>query len=219
MRKPIILYSRQDPDLIALYDILGSKAFIRLVKDALRSLVRPGYHSEIPLPDGNVLKELPTDLSEKIHGIPVGLTFSENRDADVVSLLSKSRPRMCGNFIKQAVRFHIGARLSLSSFLTDCLETDKNPTQVIFLSGMPASPYAFVRHSDQTGKRVKKSDGISVPVKKEIKEEVIVKDPGNQAGFLSGGFPTMNVSETVTENASQEDEDMQDLLDSLLGDD
>lgn len=182
MRKPIILSGRQDPDLLALYETLGRKEFVKLVKDSLRRLVRAGYKSKVMLPE-----TVPSHLGDKAERIQIGLTFSDAKDADVTYLLDQCQKGMCGQLIKQAIRFHVGAMLTLPAFLSsEFCETlvCQNPMQVLFAIGDSPAPVRV-----QTVRKPATKQGATEKINKQ-KENRPEPVPETAPSFGGGGIPS-----------------------------
>ena len=220
MRKPIILSGKSDPDLISLYKALGKKDFIKLIKDSLRSLVRVGYRNEVTLPNG----QISTDFGKE-ERIIVGLTFSDVKDADVTLLLEKCQPRMCGLFIKQVLRFHVGGLLTLPAFLNEECRSKlnvANAMQVLILGGMPIQGVSYEMKPKRRGVTEKK-EKIGIPVKEKLENReapIPVSIPTPEYNIpIMGSSPLSAASEPISNNENVDEEaEMLSLLDGLLGD-
>ena len=119
MRTTITLYNKSDPDLLGLYEQVGSKEFSILLKDSLRTLVRPNYKAKDP----PLFINKYTGDRERI---PLGLSLTSKKDKDIEELLRHVRPGNLCVFCKMALRFYLGNVLSLSAFL----DLELNPTVV-----------------------------------------------------------------------------------------
>ncbi len=230
MRKPITLSGKNDPDLMALYERLGKKEFIKMIKDSLRCLVRAGYRNEVNIPisfkdgDGNVLPK-----ADKTKRIQVGLTFSDKKDADVTYLLDQVEKGMGGLFIKQAIRFHVGSLLILPAFLSNgfCenLRT-QSPIQVLFANeGEIPIGRGYVRRERRihTEEELPREEKRTIPQKEEKtypKEEEKKEPSFTLTGIPSFGMeePKIPKDEGIKPSTEDDEDEMLSLLDGLLGD-
>lgn len=221
MRKPIILSGKSDPDLISLYRALGKKEFIKLIKDSLRSLVRVGYQNEVSLPDGVIPIEY-----DKEDRIVIGLTFSDVKDADVTYLLDGCQPRMCGHFIKQVLRFHVGGLHTLPAFLNENISGKLLATaakQVLFLGSVTTSPVSRVQKPVREKKE--RRTVVSRPVREEkpvtLKEDSVTMEEKQNTfsmGTESYSAPSLGNETFETKKTIDEEAEVLSLLDGLLGD-
>lgn len=111
MAKAIYLSPTYDADLCNLYLDVGIKEFRKLLKDALKSIARPGYEPKTRVP--RIITK-----HENLPGrIRVVLNMASEADRDVIGLLNHIQPRKISLFCKMALRYHIGRGPVLSSLL------------------------------------------------------------------------------------------------------
>lgn len=118
---------RHDADLISLYNQIGRKAFVKIMKDALRTLVRVDYEpiftksTEIlpVLLDGSDKYSDNTKSADEEEKKPffVVVSFSAEKDKDIANLLLQVKPRKMGTFVKNAMRLLLGPYYTLGCLL------------------------------------------------------------------------------------------------------
>lgn len=208
MHKTIILSGKRDPDLVSLYRMVGSKEFTKLMKEALRMAVRPGYKPVTKLPEGFTLQ-----APENNEDIRVDLCVTSAKDADVEEVLSHVLPRELGLFAKQAMRFSMGAVSVLQAYLdadfTQKIVHNPLPTQVFSIEG--AVPTKQKRSSATGVRRPKKPAVCATPVlPPSLPKPETVHAPN---------VPSFGDTEPAKEPkpATSEEDEMLALLEGLLG--
>ena len=105
---------KYDADLISLYNQIGRKAFVKIMKESLRVLVRVNYDPVFTktYPIYPILME-----NEETKPISLVVSFSAESDRDILGLLLQTKPKKMGTFIKNAMRLLIGPYFILGCML------------------------------------------------------------------------------------------------------
>lgn len=116
-----------DSDLIALYHQIGRKAFIKVMKEALRVLVRVDYEPTftkslnisptMSMQNDENIEEKDEDIEDNNKSLSLIVSFSSAKDVDILNLLYSIKPRKMSIFIKKAMRFLIGPYYILGCML------------------------------------------------------------------------------------------------------
>lgn len=217
MHKAIVLSGIRDPDLVAIYHKIGSREFQRLTKEALRSVVRPGYRKEGHIDVGNL------GFVGKDTSIRLDVWITAKKDTDVSEMLSRINDGQLGFFIKQAIRFYLGEDIILRAFLkTEYAETKER----IFGSSSEFGSAEFAKVADQFMKMMgtlPKANVTSIDTQKENKtqEKEALKEE-RTVQIAAPVFPVetdnINLPESQETNTAQsDDDDVLALLEGLLG--
>ncbi len=192
----IIWLSKTDTDLISAYEQLGSRKFIKVAKEAMREMVRPGYKSKF-------LAEIRHDLSvcyrvKDNNPKTIHITFSNKDDSDIHILLINVKDRMAGKFLKSVLRFGLGARFIIGSNL----ESDKDLCEdykdngLFFVANIPKIPI-ITQVVEEKVKEEPKPIPMSTPVKYEPE------------------LPPMPTFEDNGGNNTDDDDDILSMLDNM----
>ncbi len=109
----LYLYRQYDSDLILLLKNVGEKNFRNILKDSLRKLIRPYY---IPKVDISNLT-IPNNIEIKEPKTVVTYSIASKKDSDIFELLKSVRNGQKNNFVKMAMRYHLGVTYIMSAML------------------------------------------------------------------------------------------------------
>lgn len=218
MRKTIILSGWRDPDLYGIYNAIGGRAFIKLTKDALRQLVRADYRPQYKIPE-----DIQIIYPDKTDRIQLEFYFNEEKDGDVIELISHCKPRQFGAFLKNVIRLHIGPMYVLSAFLEEDYNaqfTGRNMVQVLF---MPAATPPAKKERKKPVQRKKRTPvmrtEISSPQSKAPSFPGQSESPSFTNSAPSFTLPPLQMDPEIQErDAEDEEAEVLSLLDGLLGD-
>lgn len=248
----IYLSFKRDPDLIALYRLLGAKQFQRITKEALRTVARPGYKGASPsdfLSDGDIAdllyKEVQTKEKEpqsnssyisqdnEAADIRINLCVTAKKDEDISKLLSHVKSLKRGMFVKQALRFYMGANAILRCFMdTDYVESDgvvfssgSSEESALFekmaayLGGMVPTALATVQKETPAKKTERKTkEAAEMPVEKKTETHVPSLPPTGASPSFGTAPTAPSFADTPQDNGGGEDDEaeMLALLEGLL---
>ena len=150
VQKTLYFSKRHDSDLISLYHQIGRKAFVKVMKESLRVLVRAGYEPTFTknLEFTPMLYEEAVDNDDD-KSFYIVVSFSSEKDTDIADLIGKVKSRKLGAFIKNAMRLLIGPYYILGCLL----EGDANlnnaykDRKLFFVNGGMTSPSKKERKS------------------------------------------------------------------------
>ena len=242
----IYLSFKRDPDLIALYRLLGAKQFQRITKEALRTVARPGYKGASPsdfLSGRDLADVLYKEVQIKescmsdseVADIRINLCVTAKKDEDISNLLSHVKSLKRGAFVKQVLRFYIGANTILRCFIdTDYVERDgvvfsscSSEESALFekvasyLGGIVPSALATVQKAPKKIERKKVTDKTqsgSFSLVEEKTETQVPNLPPTGASPSFGTTPQMpSFADTTQSSGDGDDEaEMLALLEGLL---
>ena len=113
-----LYFSRwHDSDLVSLYHQIGRKSFIKVMKEALRVLVRVDYEPTFTKSLDISPIILTQETGEEYQSFSLIVSFASEKDVDILNLLSNIKPRKMSVFIKKAMRFLVGPYYVLGCML------------------------------------------------------------------------------------------------------
>ena len=111
----VYFHPNRDADLIALSTKIGHKAFIKVCKYSLKSLVEPEYGEKARRLCTNIL-DLPDSPCRQVR-----LSLTARQDEAIRKLINHLKPNTKGTFVKQIIRYTVGVSVILPLFLDDDL--------------------------------------------------------------------------------------------------
>ena len=165
----ILLYPNFDDDLLDLYETVGKKDFIKITKDALKVLTRPGYIPKVPLPPQTVKHNPELDKPVRILS-----TISSKNDEDIRQLIDHIKKNQHSAFVKMALRVYLGPIKYFNSKLDiDLIRTNPiyTPSGVIVFPGS-TSPVISFKSRQTVEKLNKRIVERTTPRVEVIQEEV-----------------------------------------------
>ncbi len=212
----IYLSSRNDKDLIALYQNIPKKVFYKAIKEALRLAIRPGYYTDffkLLKPDPSWEAKILTDGS----GIKIkDISVASEKDEDVREMLAAVKPGRCSGMVKMALRFALGARYVVGNSLygDDYINSVVGVDNMFYIQKAPTKViYKTVKSEKKEVKEEKPKEEAKV-VKEEPKEEVKTESTFSLSG------PGMELSfgnENTNSNSDSDDFSDDDILSMLDG--
>jgi len=216
MRIPIILSYRRDYDLISLYDKLGKKQFLLLIKDALRAIIKQNNNPKVSLTN---ITFFDTDYSKYTEDIRVILSVTAENDKNLELLLSHIGRRLKNQFIKQAVRLYVGTS-TLTAYLDDEFKNQilKNivPTQVLFIGNFNEPKQRKPRQTNRikrTNNPIAVSHSTSISQFESISQPTIVQ-PAYKETFIDTKCENANIPQEPI--AQSEADEMLAMLSAML---
>ena len=202
---------RHDADLISLYYQIGRKAFVKVMKESLRVLVRADYEPIFT----KSLEICPTLLEgsdDETEDKPffIVVSFSSEKDVDILHLLMNTKHRKTGAFVKNAMRLLLGPYYVLGCMLRgdENLNDAYKDRRLFFVSGgVVAAPVAVAKPA-KTKKKVQKVTSVSDT---KLSEPKALNDVDNTPDLM----PVSKVPETSGEVDIFDDDD--DVLSILEG--
>ena len=154
---------KHDADLISLYNQIGRKVFVKIMKESLRVLVRVNYDPVLTktYPIYPMLME-----SEETKPLSLVVSFSAESDRDILSLLLQTKPKKMGTFIKNAMRLLIGPYFILGCMLQgeEQLNQAYSDKRLFFINGtLPNIPIKKEQVERKRKTRVPKTNTVSSP--------------------------------------------------------
>lgn len=235
MRKSIVLSGKRDPDLVALYQKVGSAKFSRIMRDSLRMITREGFVSKEKLPSDFTLTAL-----ENSETVKVDLCITSEKDQDIEELLSHVRKGELGYFVKHSIRIFVGTAVVLQAFLdseyTAAIASNPVPVQVFSIGGSASARKEKTRKPRQKTKVVYVTEKQSQPQQSQEKDAPEPQKTQSQSTafptFPTFGNSVVNQSKPVafeenmlinstetnqTDSALSEEDEMLAMLEGLLG--
>lgn len=216
MRSSIILSSRKDPDLIALYRKIGSIEFSNMIKDALRMVTRKGYNPKYKPTESLILQG---NLEEET--VKINLIITSQKDEDIRELLSHVLPGELGNFIKNALRFYLGPAIILPGYMkkefSDKLQITPVTTQVFVIDNLNAQASTLVKKRKKRSSKPKPRKTSFVSNKNTFeKEEHTFINTIEIPTIQNNIYTTSSSSDDIAQDALNDD-DVLAMLENLLG--
>lgn len=221
---------RHDADLISLYNQIGRKAFVKIMKDALRTLVRVDY--EPIFTKGTEIMPVLLDGSDKYSDNTksvdeedkkpffIVVSFSAEKDKDIANLLLQVKPRKMGAFVKNAMRLLLGPYYTLGCLLDgDAKLNDAfKDRKLFFVNGFVGEASPKSSKPSKSGKPAKKKQQNSATTIEEM-ERVPQEDASTSEEIASEEtfvpiIPEMNPT-TDGEAESFSDDDILSLLENM----
>lgn len=109
----LYLYRQYDSDLILLLNNVGEKSFRNILKDSLRKLIRPYYIPKVDISNLYISNNIETKEPKSI----VTYSIASKKDSDIFELLKSVRNGQKNNFVKMAMRYHLGVTYVMSAML------------------------------------------------------------------------------------------------------
>jgi hypothetical protein len=152
---------KHDADLISLYNQIGRKVFVKIMKESLRVLVRVNYDPVLTktYPIYPMLME-----SEETKPLSLVVSFSAESDRDILGLLLQTKPKKMGTFIKNAMRLLIGPYFILGCMLQgeEQLNQAYSDKRLFFINGtLPNIPIKKEPIERKRKTRVPKTNTVS----------------------------------------------------------
>lgn len=109
----LYLYRQYDSDLILLLNNVGEKSFRNILKDSLRKLIRPYYIPKVDISKLSISNNIEIKEPKSI----VTYSIASKKDSDIFELLKSVRNGQKNNFVKMAMRYHLGVTYVMSAML------------------------------------------------------------------------------------------------------
>lgn len=109
----LYLYRQYDSDLILLLNNVGEKSFRNILKDSLRKLIRPYYIPKVDISNLYISNNIEIKEPKSI----VTYSIASKKDSDIFELLKSVRNGQKNNFVKMAMRYHLGVTYVMSAML------------------------------------------------------------------------------------------------------
>lgn len=168
---------RHDSDLISLYYQIGRKSFVKIMKEALRVLVRVDYEPKFTK-TLNITPYLLESDSDENQPFSIVVSFASEKDVDILNLLSNIKPRKMSAFIKNAMRLLIGPYYVLGCMLEG--DTKLNNAyldrKLFFINGSISTPVVI---KSEKPRKVKQNKNKVEESKEEISSIKTDSKPSN----------------------------------------
>lgn len=216
---------KYDADLLELYKQIGRKDFIKIMKECLRMLVRPGWDppilKELHLyPGSSTLtrakdeREYSGDGATKDESIPLVVSFSSVKDRDVLELLRRVVKGKLGLFVKNAMRMAIGPYFMLGCMLNggdDRMNLAYKDKGMFFVQGIAVAEGAYeVRESKPSKNKQTNAKNNAVHEQKTAEQRADSREDVTEAARRVGSTPSFSPSAKTTTNTPSQQEASRD---------
>lgn len=214
VQKTLYFSKRHDADLISLYHQIGRKAFVKVMKESLRVLVRAGYEPTF-IKNLEIAPILLQDSGNEDEAFYIVVSFSSEKDTDIADLISNVKPKKLGAFIKNAMRLLIGPYYVLGCLLDGDVPMNNafKDRKLFFVNGVVHS-YAPVS-KEKKAKKSSVKKATTNPKVVEVKEAKTTEyQTVQESTYEEPEIPVYQPSQTGG-NEVFSDDDILALLDNM----
>lgn len=210
----LYLYRQYDSDLILLLNNVGEKSFRNILKDSLRKLIRPYYIPKVDISNLSISNNIEIKEPKSI----VTYSIASKKDSDIFELLKSVRNGQKNNFVKMAMRYHLGVTYVMSAMLNINNPLKSVPIYIPSSSLIQITNQSIKEETSQLNEEKEINNSSDVLLQDNNKNEDIIKQSEDKDILnkdVSNNYN--NASFDLDNNNELEDFDALSILERMMG--
>lgn len=210
----LYLYRQYDSDLILLLNNVGEKSFRNILKDSLRKLIRPYYIPKVDISNLSISNNIEIKEPKSI----VTYSIASKKDSDIFELLKSVRNGQKNNFVKMAIRYHLGVTYVMSAMLNINNPLKSVPIYIPSSSLIQITNQSIKEETSQLNEEKEINNNSDVLLQDNNKNEDIIKQSEDKDVLnkdVSNNYN--NTSFDLNNDNELEDFDALSILERMMG--
>lgn len=210
----LYLYRQYDSDLILLLNNVGEKSFRNILKDSLRKLIRPYYIPKVDISNLYISNNIEIKEPKSI----VTYSIASKKDSDIFELLKSVRNGQKNNFVKMAMRYHLGVTYVMSAMLNINNPLKSVPIYIPSSSLIQITNQSIKEETSQLNEEKEINNSSDVLLQDDNKNEDIIKQSEDKDILNKDVSNNYNNTSFDLDNDNElEDFDALSILERMMG--
>lgn len=210
----LYLYRQYDSDLILLLNNVGEKSFRNILKDSLRKLIRPYYIPKVDISKLSISNNIEIKEPKSI----VTYSIASKKDSDIFELLKSVRNGQKNNFVKMAMRYHLGVTYVMSAMLNINNPLKSVPIYIPSSSLIQITNQSLKKETSQLNEEKEINNSSDVLLQDDNKNEDIIKQSEDKDILNKDVSNNYNNTSFDLDNDNElEDFDALSILERMMG--
>lgn len=210
----LYLYRQYDSDLILLLNNVGEKSFRNILKDSLRKLIRPYYIPKVDISNLSISNNIEIKEPKSI----VTYSIASKKDSDIFELLKSVRNGQKNNFVKMAIRYHLGVTYVMSAMLNINNPLKSVPIYIPSSSLIQITNQSIKEETSQLNEEKEINNNSDVLLQDNNKNEDIIKQSEDKDVLNKDVSNNYNNTSFDLDNDNElEDFDALSILERMMG--